>query len=36
MLDPWCDCRAEGPAYVLFQTLPRVTDERDVVEVERQ
>jgi len=36
MLDRWCDSRPEDRAYGLFQTLLRVTGERDVVEVERQ
>jgi len=30
------DCLAEDRVYELLQILPRVTGERDVVEVERQ
>jgi hypothetical protein len=36
MLDRSYDCLAEDLVYELFQTLPRVTGERDVVEVEHQ
>ena len=36
MFDPLSHCRQEDRAYELFQTLPRVTGERDLVEVERQ
>jgi hypothetical protein len=36
MLDRWYDYRPEDRAYGLFQILPRVTGERDVVEVRRQ
>ena len=36
MFDPLSDCRQEDRGYALFQILPCVTGERDVVEVERQ
>ncbi len=35
-LDRWYDCLAVDQAYELFQILPHLTGERDVVEVERQ
>jgi hypothetical protein len=36
VFDPLSDCRQEDRVYELFQILPRVTGEQDVVEVERQ
>jgi hypothetical protein len=36
VFDLLSDSRQEDRAYELFQILPRVTGERDVVEVERQ
>ena len=33
MFDQLFDCRQEDRAYELFRILPRVTGERDVVEV---